>query len=263
MLTGWESEEMSEDQQLESDKEMNLTGHLSELRNRLIVTALFFVTFFIVGFIYVKDIYNFFVDDIDFKLTVISPGEIIWIYFTMAGLVAIAVTIPLLAYQIWSFIKPGLTSTERKASFAYIPALFVLFIVGLVFGYILFIKMILPFLLSLNNGMFNEMFTVDKYFKFLLRITLPFAFLFEIPIVAMFLTSIGVLSPEFMQKTRKYAYFILVIIGTIVTPPDFVLQLVVAVPLIFLYEISIQLSKTVYRRKMRRHEKFMNQTEDD
>jgi sec-independent protein translocase protein TatC len=263
MLNSKESERMSEDQELKSDKDMNLTGHLSELRNRLIVTAVFFVVFFILGFIYVKQIYNFFVEDIDFKLTVISPGEIIWIHFTMAGLVAIAVTIPLLAFQIWSFIKPGLTSTERKASLAYIPALFLLFLAGLVFGYYMFIKMILPFLLSLNDGMFNEMFTVDKYFKFLLRVTLPFAFLFEIPIIAMFLTSIGILSPEFMKKSRKYAYFILVIIGTIVTPPDFVLQLVVAVPLIMLYEVSIQLSKIVYRKKMRKHEKFMNEGNGD
>lgn len=248
---------MSEDQPFENDKEMNLTGHLSELRNRLIVTAIFFIVFFIAGFIYVKDIYSFFVKDLDFKLTVISPGEIIWIHFTMAGLVAIAVTIPLLAFQVWSFIKPGLTSNERKASIAYIPALFLLFIGGMVFGYFMFIKMILPFLLSLNNGMFNEMFTVDKYFKFLLRVTLPFAILFEIPIVAMFLTSIGILTPEYMRKTRKYAYFILIIIGTIVTPPDFVLQIVVAVPLIFLYEISIYMATIVYRKKQRKHQEFM------
>ncbi|MEC5422523.1 twin-arginine translocase subunit TatC [Virgibacillus sp. C22-A2] len=242
-----------------SDKEMNLTGHLSELRNRLIVTAVFFVLFFIVGFIFVKDIYWFFVNDLDFQLTVISPGEIIWIHFTMASLVAITGTIPILAFQVWSFIKPGLTPNERKASLAYIPAIFLLFIGGLVFGYFMFIKLILPFLLSLNNGMFNEMFTVDKYFRFLLRITFPFAVLFEIPIVAMFLTALGVITPDFMRKTRKYAYLILIIIGTIVTPPDFILQIAVAVPLIILYEISIYLAMIVYRKKQRKHKEFMEE----
>ncbi|WP_373896131.1 twin-arginine translocase subunit TatC [Virgibacillus natechei] len=240
-----------------SDKEMNLTGHLSELRNRLIVTAVFFVLFFIVGFLFVQDIYWFFVNDLDFELVVISPGEIIWIYFSMAGMIALIGTIPILSFQVWSFIKPGLTSTERKASLAYIPAIFLLFIGGLVFGYFMFIQLILPFLLSLNDGMFEEMFTVDRYFKFLLRITLPFAVLFEIPIIAMFLTTIGVLTPEFMQRNRKYAYLVLIIIGTIVTPPDFILQIVVAVPLIILYEISIYLSKIVYRKKQRKHEEFM------
>ncbi|MEW9674762.1 twin-arginine translocase subunit TatC [Lentibacillus sp. L22] len=252
---------MSEDQQstMSNEKEMNVTGHLSELRNRLIVTAVFFVLFFILGFIYVKDIYGFFVNDLPFELNVISPGEIIWIYFTMAGLIAVIGTIPVMLFQIWLFVKPGLTPVERKASALYIPAAFLLFIAGLVFGYIIFVKLILPFLLSLNDGMFNELFTVDKYFKFLLRVTIPFAILFEIPIISMFLTRIGVLTPDFMVKTRKYAYFILVIIGAAVTPPDFVLQIVVAIPLILLYEISIYFSKIVYRKKLRKHQEFMDQ----
>ncbi|CDQ39860.1 MULTISPECIES: twin-arginine translocase subunit TatC [Virgibacillus] len=239
------------------DKEMNLTDHLSELRNRIIITAVFFIVFFIVGFIYSKEIYAFFQHDIGMKLTVISPGEIIWIYFTLAGIVAIACTIPIFALQVWLFVKPGLTNTERKATLAYIPAVFILFIGGLVFGYYMFIELILPFLLSLNDGMFNEMFTVDRYFKFLIRVTLPFAVLFEIPIIAMFLTAIGILTPDYMRKTRKYAYLILVIIGTIVTPPDFILQLVVAIPLILLYEISIYLAAIVYRKKQRKHKEFM------
>ncbi|WP_010650592.1 twin-arginine translocase subunit TatC [Oceanobacillus massiliensis] len=244
-------------QQNESEKEMNLVGHLSELRNRLIVTAVFFIVFFIIGFIYVKDIYWFFVNDIDLVLTAISPTEILWIYFSMAGLVAIIGTIPVLAYQIWAFIKPGLTPQERTASLSYIPALFLLFILGLVFGYFVFTKLVMPFLLSLNDGMFNIMFTVDKYFKFLLKVTLPFALLFELPIIAMFLTSLGILTPDFMSKNRKYAYFILIVIGVIITPPDFVLQIVVAVPLIILYEISIQMSKIIYRKKMNKHKEFM------
>jgi sec-independent protein translocase protein TatC len=243
------------------EKEMNVTGHLTELRNRIIVTAVFFVAFFALGFIYVKDIYHFFTADLSFQLNIISPGETIWLYFTMASLVAIAGTIPVLTYQIWAFIKPGLTDLERKASMAYIPAVFLLFIAGLVFGYYLFVELILPFLLGLSEGMFNEMFTTEKYFKFMLRVTLPFAILFEIPIIAMFLTTIGVLTPEFMRKSRKYAYLILIIIGTIVTPPDFLLQLVVAVPLILLYEISIRLSAFVYRKKLKRHQEFMDQEE--
>ncbi len=257
-MRGSRGSNMMSDNQSTEEKEMNLTGHLSELRNRIIVTAVFFILFFIVGFVFATDIYDFFQQDLSFKLTVISPGEIIWIYFTLASVVAIAFTLPILILQIWLFVKPGLTKGEQKATIAYIPAVFILFIGGLVFGYFMFIKLILPFLLSLNDGMFNEMFTVDKYFRFLLRITLPFAVLFEIPVIAMFLTVLGILTPQFMRKTRKYAYFILIIIGTIVTPPDFVLQLVVAVPLILLYELSINLAAIVYRKKQRKHEAFMN-----
>lgn len=250
---------MSEEEQNQLEKEMNFTGHLSELRNRIIVTAIFFIGFFILGFIYVKDIYYFFKSDVDFSLIVTGPGDIVWIYFMMAGLVAVAGTIPILCLQVWLFIKPGLTANERKASLAYIPAVFILFLVGLTFGYILFIKLILPFLLSLNDGMFDQLFTVDKYFKFLLRITVPFAILFEIPVVAMFLTSLGIITPDYLKKIRKYAYFVLVIIGTIVTPPDFILQIVVAIPLIILYEISIYFAQIVYNKRLKKHQEFMDE----
>jgi len=246
---------------IDKEKEMHVTGHISELRNRLIITAILFVLLFIIGFVFVKDIYGFFVNDLEFELNVTSPGDIIWVYFTMAGLIAIVGTLPILSLQIWLFIKPGLTPTERKASLSYIPAIFFLFIGGLAFGYFIFIELILPFLLSLNDGMFNELFTVDKYFRFLIRITLPFAVLFEIPIIAMFLTSLGIITPDFMKKTRKYAYFILVIIGAVVTPPDVILQIVVAIPLFILYEISIYLSAIVYRKKQRKHKEFMENDE--
>src|SRR5699024_2930480 len=236
---------------------MNIVGHLSELRNRLMFTALAFIIFFIIGFIYIEDIYHFFEQDIDFKLTVTSPGDIIWIYLMISGLIAIVATLPLLSLQIWLFIKPGLTKPERRASLSYIPAIFILFVVGLFFGYLMFIKLILPFLLNLNDGMFNELFTVDRYFRFLLRMTLPFAILFEIPVIIMFLTSLGIITPQFLRKTRKYAYFILLIVGALVTPPDVILQLTVAIPLFLLYEISIYLSVIVYRKKMKRHREYM------
>ena len=241
----------------EKDKEMNIVEHLSELRNRLIFTAVFFIVAFIVSFIFVKDIYSFFEKDIDFVLNITSPGDTIWIYFTISGLMGIIVTLPILCLQLWLFVKPGLTSSERKASLSYIPAVFLLFVIGLVFGYFMFIQLILPFLLSLNDGMFNELFTVDKYFRFMFRVVLPFAILFEIPIIVMFLTSLGMVTPQFLRKMRKYAYFILLIVGALVTPPDVVLQVVVAVPLFLLYEISIYLSAIVYRKKLRKHQEFM------
>src|SRR5690625_674274 len=241
------------------EKEMNIVGHLSELRNRLLVTGIFFIGFFILGFIFIKDIYYFFENDIHFKLNITSPGDIIWIYFTIAGLIAIIATLPVLSLQLWLFIKPGLTKSERRASLSYIPAIFLLFVLGLVFGYIMFIKLILPFLLSLNDGMFNELFTVDRYFRFLFQVMIPFAILFEIPVILMFLTSLGIITPKFLRKTRKYAYFILLIVGALVTPPDVILQIAVAVPLFILYEISIYLSTIVYRKKIQKHLEYMQE----
>lgn len=240
-------------------RDMDVVAHLSELRKRLMLTAFIFIVFFIVAFVYVKDIYSLFEQGIDFKLTVTSPGDIIWIYLMISALIALVVTLPILALQIWLFIKPGLTKPERKASLGYIPAIFILFLIGLVFGYLMFIKLILPFLLSLNDGAFNELFTVERYFRFMSRLVIPFALLFEIPIIIMFLTSLGILTPDFLRKTRKYAYLILLVVGALVTPPDIILQLTVAIPLFLLYEISIYLSVIVYRKKQKRHEEFMKE----
>lgn len=241
----------------EKDSEMNLVGHLTELRNRIIVTIVFFIIFFIVGFIFIEDIYGFFEADIDFQLTVTGIADIIWIYISIAGILAIVGTLPILSLQLWLFIKPGLKKHERTTSLAYVPAVFFLFVMGLVFGYFLFIQLIVPFLLSLNDGMFNELFTVDKYFKFMFKVLIPFALIFEIPIVSMFLTSLGIINAMTLRKIRKYAYLILLVVGALITPPDIFLQLIVALPLFILYEISIYLSAFVERRKQRKHKKFM------
>lgn len=123
----------------------------------------------------------------------------------------------------------------------------------------MFVELILPFLLSISEGMFNEMFTTERYFKFVLRVTLPFAILFEIPVISMFLTSLGLLTPDFMRRKRKYAYFLLIVISAMITPPDFILPLIISVPLIILYEASIYLSKVVFRKKEEKHRKFMEE----
>ena len=107
--------------------------------------------------------------------------------------------------------------------------------------------------------MFDTIFTVEKYFRFIFRITIPFAVFFELPLIMMFLTSLNLVTPRFLRKTRKYAYFILVIIGTMLSPPDFIVQFVVIIPLIILYEISILLSYTVYKRKQQKHKEYMSE----
>ncbi|SFA74745.1 sec-independent protein translocase protein TatC [Lentibacillus halodurans] len=247
---------MSEEQ-FQNEKEMNVVGHLSELRNRLIVTAVVFVIFFAAGFMYIEEIYGFIEADLPFKLSVTGLTDLISVYLTLAGVIAITGTLPILCLQIWLFIKPGLTRPEQKVTLMYVPVIFILFVTGIVFGYLIFVELVIPFLLSLNDGMFNEIFTYDRYFKLLFRIVIPFALFFEIPIIAMFLTRLGIITPHFMRKMRKYAYLILVIVGALITPPDFVLQIVVAIPLVLLYEISIFLSQIIYRKKLKKHEEFM------
>ncbi|ULT55329.1 twin-arginine translocase subunit TatC [Neobacillus drentensis] len=231
------------------DKELNLVDHLEELRKRIIISALAFIVFFIVGFIYVDDIYKWFVGST--KLLVLGPSDIMWIYFMLAGVVAVAGTIPVLALQIWLFVRPALRPNERKITVTYVPALFILFVLGLSFGYFVIFPMVLNFLVNIGQDMFVTNFTAERYFSFILNMTLPFGVLFELPVVVMFLTSLGIINPFVLAKIRKYAYFVLIIIAVVITPPDFMSDFVVTIPLLLLYEVSINLSKFVYRKKLK------------
>ncbi|PFP30437.1 twin-arginine translocase subunit TatC [Bacillus sp. AFS073361] len=234
------------------DRELNLVDHLEELRKRIIISALAFVVFFIVGFIYVDDIYKWFVGNE--KLLVLGPSDIMWIYFMLATVIAVAGTIPVLALQIWLFVRPALKPNERRITLSYVPALFFLFIIGLAFGYFVIFPMVLDFLVNIGKDMFVTNFTAERYFSFILNMTLPFGVLFELPVVVMFLTSLGIINPFVLSKIRKYAYFVLIIIAIVITPPDFMSDFVVTVPLLLLYEISINLSKFVYRKRLKKQQ---------
>lgn len=230
-------------------QDMELIGHIEELRKRIIFVLGTFILFFILSFIYVQDIYYWLVKDLEVKLAILGPSDILWVYMILAAVVAIAGTIPMAAYQTWLFVRPALKESERKITLAYIPALFFLFILGIGFGYFVIFPMVFQFLISMSEDMFTTFFTTEKYFMFLIHMTLPFGFLFELPVIIMFLTSVGVLNPYRLQKIRRYAYFVLILIAIFITPPDFLSDILVVIPLIFLYECSVLLSKVVYRRK--------------
>ncbi|WP_369899845.1 twin-arginine translocase subunit TatC [Bacillus manliponensis] len=243
-----------------NDQEMSVVEHLGELRKRLIITALSFLAFLIVGFSYTKEIYQFIVKDLDMKLTVLGPSDILWIYFVIAAVFSIVCTIPIAALQLWFFVKPALLPHEQRATILYIPALFLLFIGGLCFGYFIILPFVLQFLIGLGSDIFQTMFTTEKYFSFVMNMTVPFAVIFELPVIAMFLTSIGILNPVLLQQVRRYAYFVLIVIAVCITPPDFVSDFAVAIPLLVIYELSITVSKFVYNRKLKKESQASSQS---
>lgn len=229
---------------------MNVVDHLSELRKRVIITLASFLLFLIISFLFVQDIHHFLVKDLNDKLAILGPGDILWIYMAIAGISAITFTLPVAAFQIWLFVKPGLRTEEQKATLAFIPGIFILFISGIAFGYFLLFPIVLSFLQSLAGDQFETFFTVDKYFTFMINLTVPFGFLFEMPAIIMFLTRLGIINPQRLAKSRKIAYFFLIVISVLITPPDFISDILVIIPLVLLYEFSITLSKIVYRKKL-------------
>ncbi|MBP1155448.1 MULTISPECIES: twin-arginine translocase subunit TatC [unclassified Paenibacillus] len=234
----------------QQDHELHVVTHLEEMRKRLIVTLCSFLVALAAAFLYAKPIYAWLVRDMEGRLTVLGPTDMLWVYLMISGVFAIAVTIPVAGIQLWSFLKPALKPDERKAALAFIPALAVLFAAGISFGYFVLFPMVLSFMKAMAQEQVNIMYTADKYFRFMLNLTLPLGLLFEMPAVVMFLTKIGVLNPVRLAKARKVAYFVLIVVSITITPPDFVSDVLVIVPLLLLYEFSITLSKWVYKKKL-------------
>jgi sec-independent protein translocase protein TatC len=133
----------------------------------------------------------------------------------------------------------------------YIPALFLLFLFGLSFAYFVLFPMMYHFVLGLSNGNFDLVITANDYFTFMLNLCLPFGLLFELPVVVLFLSHLGILNPHRLAKMRKPAYLVLSVISITITPPDFLSDVMVIVPLIVLYEISISISRLIHRKRTR------------
>ncbi|WP_373229499.1 twin-arginine translocase subunit TatC [Cohnella sp.] len=229
----------------------SFVGHLDELRRRIIFTMVAFIVSLCGAFVYVKEMYRWLVRDLDQKLAILAPSDIIWVYLMLAGVVAIAVTIPVAGLQLWRFVKPALSAKEQKTTLAYIPALAMLFLIGISFGYFVIYPMVLGFLEKMSDD-FETVYTAQKYFAFMLNMTVPFGFLFEMPAIVMFLTSLGILNPKRLAKARKLAYFALTVTAVMITPPDIVSDILVILPLLLLYEISVTLSKWVFRKQLKK-----------
>lgn len=230
---------------------MGLVEHLADLRKRLIITLVFFVVFLILSFAYVDRIFAFLkrAAGPGVQLTALGPGEVLRIYFMIAGLVAIGLTIPFALWQLWLFVAPALNKEEKKVTLRYIPAVLIMFVLGVSFAWFIVFPMLYGFLIRLGSQEFNMMITAANYFSFMTNILLPFGFIFEMPVVVLFLTRLGILSPERLSRMRKYAYLVLVIIASMISPPELISHISVSIPMILLYEVSVLLSRWAYRKR--------------
>ena len=238
-----------------SDQDQHLVDHLSELRKRIIWTLVVFVICLVITFIFVDPIFNFLAHDTarmfpDLKmekLTVLGPGEVLRVYIMVAGLSALGLTLPFLLYQVWAFIRPALEEREAKLAYRFLPLVLGMFVFGILFGYYFIFPLLYKFLYQLGQSSFTISYTAANYFGFMANMVLPFGLIFEMPVAVMFLTRIGILAPNTLIKVRKYAYLVIIIVASMISPPDFVSHLSVAAPMVLLYEISIAISKWMWR----------------
>lgn len=233
-------------------KELTIIEHIEELRSRLVVTAFFFILALVGSFFLTEPIIKFIQNSDEatqFTLNAFTPTDPLAVFLKVMFIVAFVFTSPILLYQLWSFITPGLLETERKATLKYIPYSFLLFLLGIAFSYFVLFPYVMHFMMSLSNDLeIQQTIGINEFFSFLLTLTLPFGIVFQLPVVTLFLARIGVLNPMLMVKFRKYSYFVLFVLAAVLAPPDFVSNLIVAIPLFILYEVSIIISKVGYKK---------------
>ena len=164
----------------------------------------------------------------------------------------IIVAFPYILYEFWKFISPGLKEKERKSSRGFIVIASLLFFLGVLFGYYLITPLSINFLGSyqVSKEVFND-FDLDSYISLVRTSVLAFGIVFELPIIMYILTKIGLVTPEILRKYRKFALIIVLILSAVITPPDIVSQVIVAIPILILYEVSIYISKIVIRNQKR------------
>jgi sec-independent protein translocase protein TatC len=170
----------------------------------------------------------------------------IWTSIT-AGFV---VAFPYVIYQFWKFISPGLYKSERKAARGFIFISSLLFFVGVSFGYFVITPLSINFLgtYSVSSEIFND-FDLSSYISLIRTSVIASGMIFELPIFVYFLTKIGLVTPSFLRKYRKISLVFVLILSAVITPPDIASQIIVAIPILVLYEVSIIISKIVVKRQ--------------
>jgi len=168
----------------------------------------------------------------------------------MAGFI---IAFPYVLYEFWKFISPGLHENERSTSRGFILIASLLFFIGVLFGYYVVTPLSINFLGSyrVSDQVFND-FDLSSYIGLVRASVLASGIIFELPIIIYFLTKVGVVTPELLRKYRKFALVVVLILSAIITPPDIASQVIVSVPVLILYEVSIYISRWVVRKQKRK-----------
>jgi sec-independent protein translocase protein TatC len=251
-----EKTETTEITKTNEEHKMSLTEHLVELRKRL-TNSLIALGIGFAGCYYYKD---WIFDIVTRPLTQVLPKnsyliytgltEAFFTYMKVAFFASLIITSPFILYQIWQFIAPGLLPREKKYVVPFVISSTFLFISGVLFGYFVALPPAFEFFVSFNNKYLQAMLSFKDYLSLFVTFLLGFGLSFELPIFIFFLTKLGIVNAEKLSKQRRYAILIIFVVAAILTPsPDALSQILMAIPLMFLYEVSIFVSKFAEKKK--------------
>ena len=240
---------------MKEDEKLPFTAHLEELRHRLIVAFVAVGVGFLASYGFKKKLFEILVAPLVRVMgegdTLIFTGlpEAFFTYLKVAFLAGLMLAAPVIIYQFWMFVAPGLYKRERRILFPIVLLSSIFFIGGALFGYFIVFPWGFKFFLGFATDHIQALPSMKEYLGFSAKLLLAFGLVFELPLVITFLARLGVVTVPFLKKNRKYALLLFFAGAAILTPPDVVTQIMMALPLMLLYEISILGAKIFGRKK--------------
>lgn len=234
--------------------EMPFLDHLEEFRWRILKSLIAVLGTSIFSFLFVDQFLDLLIRPSRLmprppKLIFLTVTGMFMVKMNIALVSGLIVALPFVSYQFWLFVAPGLLRKERKVAIYIIGASTLCFLLGSALAYFGVAPVALKFLIEMQRPDVEPQIEIGKYITFLLKLMLAFGVIFELPVVSYFLSKLGILTPQFLKKNRRYAIVAIVIVAGVVTPgPDVFSQLMMSVPMVLLYEISIIVSKFARRK---------------
>ena len=237
-----------------NNESMPFLDHLEELRWRLIKSIASVLIGAVISFSFIDQIIEFLVQPTEalknsMDLQVLKVQGMFMIKWSIALFGGIIISIPVLTFQIWKFVAPGLYIDEKKYIIPLIIFTFLSFLCGLIFAYMIVIPFSLGFFTSVGFEGIQNNFSINYYFSFITWLMIGSGLIFELPVIVFILSVIGLLTPAFMRHYRRYAIVIILVLSAFITPPDPVSLVLMSIPLLVLYEVSIGVSWLVNRKK--------------
>jgi len=242
----------------------SFVGHLSELRSRLVKSFIFLILLFVISYFFSTEIYRFLVQpyadavldkNLDRRLIFTALHEAFLTYLKVAFFAAFFITSPFFLIQLWKFVAPGLYKNEKKALFPYLVATPILFILGGFIVYYLIMPLAIKFFLGFETvaepGVIAIQLEakVNEYLSLIMRLIFAFGISFQLPVILSLMARIGIINSEYLRQRRKYFVVIIFALAAILTPPDPITQIGLALPLLLLYELSIFTVKFIEKKE--------------
>ncbi len=227
-----------------SEQEMSLVEHLTELRSRLLKSIAVVLIFSIGAYVFSERLMEFLTVPVG-DLVFLSPAEAFLTHIKVSVIFGILISLPVIFYQFWKFVLPALKKNEKKFFYILLPVSLLLFYAGILFCFFVVLPLGIRFLLNFGSPELEPMISLGYYISFLLALLLPFGLIFELPLVLNLMVKLRILSVKRIVSVRKYVIVLIFLVGAILTPPDVITQILLALPLIILFETSILIAKLI------------------